>query len=262
LDTFSGQKLSTSTTVISWLLALIYLLAITGIELGLLLGINPGWGTLAYGLMLISLIIVAALAPENRLILIGFSGVPIIRIVTYGIPFNNVSLTAYLGVTGLVLLFYIIPTLRTPELGVSRIFPPPRKGLIQIFIILGGVAVGFCQFLVYPQKILYFSSSLELITFIAALSLLAFVEVVIFSGIALTGFTKAFSPGIGIVLAAFIYTSLFIPFGSVGLGLVMFLTSLFYGFATVRFSGIYGVIGAHFVSSLLYYLFLPSSGYL
>jgi membrane protease YdiL (CAAX protease family) len=258
MDMYSSQKPNSGTSVISWLLPLMYLLAIIGVEISLLLGIKPGWGVLVYGLMLISLLVFAALDPEGSPMLIGLSGIPIIRIVGYSIPFSSATLTAYFGVTGLVLLFYIVPTLRIPGLAAFQILKFPRTWLVQISIIISGVAVGFGQFLVYPQKTLYFNGSLEFITFIAALALSAFVEEVIFRGIALTGLTKRFSPGIGIVFAALIYTSLFIPFGSIELGLVMFLTSLFYGFAVVRSAGLYGVMGAHFVSSLLYYLILPT----
>jgi membrane protease YdiL (CAAX protease family) len=191
--------------------------------------------------------------------LIGFAGVPIIRIVAFGIPSSSATLTAHFGVTGLVSLFYIIATVRMPEIAASHILKIPRNWLTQVYITLSGVAVGYFQFLVFPQKALNVNGLLEITAFIVTLVLLAFVEEVIFRGIALTGFTNRFNPGISIVLTAIIYTSLFIPFGSVELGSVMFLTSLFYGFAVVKSSGLYGVIGAHFVSSLLYYLLLPAT---
>jgi membrane protease YdiL (CAAX protease family) len=254
-----SQKPNSGASVTTWSLAIIFLIAILGIETSmLLLDIDPGWGMLFYGLTLISLLVLAALKPEDRPMLIGYSGVPIIRLVAFGIPFSSITLTAHFGVTGLILLFYIIPTLRIPELSISHILRFPHNWLIQTSIIIMGAVVGLCQFLVYPQKTLYFNSSLELITFIATLILLAFVEEIIFRGIALTGFIKRFSLGISIVFVALIYTSLFIPFSSFELGLVMFVTSIFYSFAVVRSSGLYGVIGAHFVSSLLYYLILPT----
>ena len=259
LDTYSNQKINFGISVIPWSMALMYLFAIIGIEISMsLLEINPGWGILVYGLMLISMLVFAALKPENSSMLIGLSGIPIFRIVAYSIPFSSATITTHFGVIGLVMLFYIVPTLRSPEFAPALILKFPRNWLIQISIILSGVVVGFCQFFVYPQKELYFNGSLGFITFIATLALLAFVEEVIFRGIAVTGFTKTFSTGIGIVFVAFIYASLFIPFGSIELGLVMFLASLYYSFAVIRSSGIYGVIGAHFVSSLLYYLLLPA----
>lgn len=231
---------------------------IVGIEIGMLLpDINPWWGILGYGLMLVSLFVMAALKPENNAMLIGFSGIPIIRIVAYGIPFSSPNPTLYFGLMGLILLFYIVVTLRLPEIAEFHILKFPSNWLVQIAIMLSGAAVGYFQFLVYPQKQIDFSSRLEFIFFIAALILLAFVEEVIFRGIVLNGFIKKFSPTISILFAAFLYTSLFIQFGSIELGSVVFLASLFYGFAVIRSSGLYGVVGAHFLSSLLYYLILP-----
>jgi len=258
LDTNSTQKSSSGTSVVSWSFTLMYLFAIMGIEVSLLLGVKPAWGVLVYGLMLSSLFVFAALVLEVRSILIGLSGIPIIRIVSYGIPFSNITLTTHFGMTGFILLFYVFISVRMPDLEISHILKFPRNWLTQILIIIGGIVVGFCQFWVYPQSALYFSGPFELIAFVAALALLAFVEEVIFRGMALTGFTKRFSPALSVVFVAFAYTSLFIPFSSIGVGLVMFLTSLFYGFAVVRSSGLYGVIGAHIVSSILYYLILPS----
>jgi membrane protease YdiL (CAAX protease family) len=258
MNTDFGRKLGSDISVISWLLALIYSLAIMIVEINMLLDHNPGWGALVYGLILISLMIVAALAPDDRIMLIGFTGVPIIQIVAYGIPFSNIELTVYFGTTGLILLFYIIPALRTPDFAGSRFLTTPPNWLIQVAIIGCGAVVGLCQFLVYPPETLYFNGSLDLVTFIATLLLLAFAEEVIFRYIALTGFSRKLSLGIGNIFVAFVYTCLFIPFGSIGLNVVMFFVSLFYGFAAVRSSSLYGVIGAHFVSSFLYYLILPN----
>lgn len=235
-----------------------YLFAIMGIEVSLLLGIRPAWGVLVYGLMLISLFVFAALEFEDRPILIGLSGIPIIRIVSYGIPFSNITLTTHFSVTGFILFIYAIIAIRMPNLELSHVLKFPRNWLAQTLIIMGGIVVGFCQSWAYPQRVLYFSSPLEFIAFIATLALLAFVEELIFRGMALNGFSKRFSPALSIIFVTFTYTSLFIPFSSIRLGLVMFLASLFYGFAVVRSSGIYGVVGAHFVSSILYYLVLPS----
>ena len=258
MGTSSNQKSTFGTGAISWLLALIYLAAIIGIEVSLLLGTNPGWGILIYGFMLVSLLVFAALDPENGPLLIGLSAVPIVRIVAYGIPFSNTTLTTHFGIIGLILLFYIIPAVRMPKLEISHILALPRNWAIQLSIVISGVIVGFCQSFVFPQETLYFSGLFELIAFIAVLVLSAFVEEVIFRGIVLAGFAKRFSQSFSVIFVAFIYTSLFIPFGSIELGLVIFLTSLFYGLLVIRYSGLYGVIGAHFVSSIFYYLILPA----
>ena len=105
MGTSSNQKLNSGTSISSWLLVSVYLAAIIGIEAGLLLSINPGWGVLVYGFMLVSLLIFAALEQENSPILIGLSSVPIVRIVAYGLSSSNATLTAYFGITGLILLF-------------------------------------------------------------------------------------------------------------------------------------------------------------
>lgn len=253
------KKLFSESRVINWSLGFTYLFAITGIEIGLFLDDKPVWAIVGYGFVLISSLVIAALKPESSALLIGFSGIPIIRIVALGIPFSYATPTAHFGFVGLILLSYIIPAIRITEFAESQILKIPTNWLIQIFIIISGFVVGYCQFLVYPQEPLLFTGSLETIIFIGALVLLSFVEEVIFRGIALSGFSKAFSPTIGIILVSFIYTTLFIPFGSFELGIVIFLTSLFYSFAVEKFTGLYGVIGAHIVSSLLYYLILPTT---
>jgi len=258
LDTDPIQKSNSNGNTVSWLLALITLFAIVGIESCLNSGINPAWGVLAYGILLTSLLIFAALKPEDSLMLIGLSAIPIIQIIAYGIPYSSITMTVQFGITGFILLFYIIPALRIPEVADSKILKPPDNWLTQILIILSGAAIGYCQFYVYPQATLRFTGAFESTAFIISLALMAFSEEVVFRGMVLSGFVKRFNFGMGIVLAALVYTSLFIPYNSIELGMTVFLTSLWFGFAALKSSGLFGVIGGHFVSSIFYYLILPA----
>ena len=254
MDTFSSRKPNSGSSILSWSLVLIYLLSIIGIEVSLLQGINPGWGILVYGLMLVGLIVFAALEPDDSLVFISMSGLPIIRIIGYGVPFSNTTLTVHFAITGLILLFYIVPLVRMPEIAEYKILKIPQNWLAQVFVIASGVIVGYYQYSVFPQNTIDFQSALELVTFVAAIGLLAFVEEIIFRGVLLTGFAKRFSDSASILFSALLYTSMFIPFGSVGVIFIIFLVSLFYGLVSLRISGLYGVIGAHFISSLFYYL--------
>lgn len=251
------QEKLLSSKSFSWGLAIFYLLVTVGIEVSLLQGIKPVWGISAYGLMLISLLALAAWSPENSPMLIGFTGIPIIRMIAFGTPFTNESLTLQLGITGLVMLFALIPIMRLTEFSPAQFLKAPANWWIQITIMVAGIGVGYLQFLVYPHGSLEFRGAFAGILFIVVLLLSAFVEELFFRGVALKGMTTEFGKVIGLVFAALLYAGLFIPFGSVGLVIVMLLTAGLYGIAVTRFGGYYGVIGAHFLSAVFYYLVLP-----
>lgn len=251
------QEEQAGTKTIPWVVATLYLFIIAVAEVLLLQGVLPVWVMAIYGLMLISLIGLAAWNSENLLMYVGLASVPVVRIVAFGTPYSGGSLTIHFGITGLVLLFYIIAALRIPEVAGLHLLEIPQNLLVEIAVMIAGAVIGYLQFLVHPQAELLFDNSIGIGIFIAVLVLSAFVEEVMFRGIALTGFANQFGKNIGNVFVSLLYAFLFIPFGSFQLGLVMFLTSLLYGYVFNRTSKLYGIIGAHFVSAVFYYLIFP-----
>ncbi len=247
------------------LLATVFAIAfITAEALSILAGIIPS--ILAHAILIPLTLALYAFDRTNpyRRLLPVIALLSLLRLLSVTVPIKQVLPLYWHGIVSIPLLISAVLVARrlnlTPNaLGIKNPFSPDRRtaqALPQIAIALTGIPLGLVGYWLYKPALVVPSSAWMLALAAALVIFAACVEEFIARGIAQRAAVEAFGQ-IGILLAALLFTVLYLGTLSPPYIFFVLLASIFWGWCREHSRGLWGVMGAHSLTGILMLIILP-----
>ena len=179
--------------------------------------------------------------------------IPLYRIISLSIPIEFITYEGYLIATTIIILYgslVLIKLLKIPFNDVGLII---KNFKLQIICIITGIVIGYLEWkLINPP-------GLELlIPAILILTLCALTDELIFRGLIQQSIDKAEGNSFfAILLTSILYTIFFISYFHAPELILIFLTSLFYGYVVLKSKSIIGVSLSHALVNISCFVIFP-----
>lgn len=244
--------------VVRYVLAIVILLFITLIEI-VLLSPSSEVAIILYFLLLASLLILAASDQSLSPYLLSMASVPTMRLINFGLPFTHGSMYFQYLAIAICMSTYIILIMRSPEFEHFRLWRKPKNWLIQIVVILSGSVIGYAAYLIVPPSVSIQNQPVGALIFSSVILIgsLGFVEEIVFRGILLDGATQQLDEFSSVIYVSILYAVLSMQAGQLLLVGFVFIVSIYYALVVRRANSLYGVIGAHSIAAVVYYVLGP-----
>lgn len=187
---------------------------------------------------------------------------PLLRIVTLSVPSAPFTRAQWLAIVAVPLLLAAAAVMRAEKLKPRDVFlGVGRRHLLALniaFAILGA-ALGFAEFRIFPPEALIPSSSSEFLIIggIGLFLATGLAEELIYRGILLRTATSLLGRGGAVLFTALVFALLHVGFQSLpDLGFA-FAVGLLFGVVVLFTQSLWGVIGAHTIANVVYFLILP-----
>ncbi len=194
--------------------------------------------------------------PKAMALWLSISLVPLIRIVSLGLPLGAVSLEWWYVLAGLPPLAAAITAVRV--LGFSRRqiglqLPTGAGWLLTIIVISTGVVIGMAEFSLIGQVITVEASTTGQLVLFGSILILGtgVVEEVVFRGVLQTAAMAALGTTGGIVLVSVLFAVMHTGHGSILNVWFIFGVSLYFGYVRYVTGSLLAVIAAHSVANLV-----------
>ncbi len=242
-----------------YLSAFLYLLALAGTELLVAL-INPLWGVIIDGLLLIGLVMHSSFAGNGAMqkFYLALALAPLVRILSLSIPlveFPQVYWYAIVAVPLLVAAFAVMVKLK---LSARQVGFNLNSLVLQLFVGLTGFLFGATEYyILQPQPMVdVFDWRVILIPAVILFIGTGFTEEFVFRGLMQNTANRALG-GWGVIYIVMLFTVFHIGYLSIpDLGLV-FVVGLFFGLVVQKTGSILGVTIAHGITNIMLYLIAP-----
>jgi len=247
--------------------AIIYLLAITAAEAVTVL-VQPVWGIVCHAIVLVAVVVHSALASDSRYrhLFLSLALVPLVRIISRGMPLVNIPQILWYPIIYAPLLVAAIAVVRTlglraREVGISFSLLP-----VQLAVGLSGLLFGVAEYFILvrlPPEPLIEPLIAELTwqgVWLPALILLVstgFVEEFIFRGVLQRTAVEVFGGWWGIIYVSLLFAVLHVGFLSWIDVVFVFAVALFFGWVVKKTGSLFGVTLAHGITNILLYLVVP-----
>jgi membrane protease YdiL (CAAX protease family) len=154
---------------------------------------------------------------------------------------------------------YIILTIKSPEFDHFRLWHKPKNWLIQIAVILSGSLIGYAAYLIVPPSVSNQNQPVGALIFssVILIGALGFVEEIVFRGILLDGVAQQLDEFSSIIYVSILYAVLSMQTGQLLLVGFAFIVSVYYAIVVRKANSLYGVIGAHSIAAVVYYVLGP-----
>ncbi len=225
--------------------------------------VNPRWGLVLHGLLLLSLPVWTALRwrfPDHRLAL-AFTLVPLVRVMSLSLPLVRFPVVTWYALTALPLVTsgYLaanVLSLQRKDIGLTV-----GRWYLQILIALPGFGFGILEYLILRPRPLISELTLASAWFPALTLLVAtgFAEEFIFRGV-LQKVSMDTLGKWGLFLVAIIFAVLHIGYLSVLDILFVFVVGLYFAWVTLKTGSILGATLAHGITNILLFLVIPFLG--
>ena len=237
----------------------LYLLVIAATEILILLT-NSIVGLVLYALLLATLVIHTTLSSvrERQDLVRALLLLPLMRILAITLPLGLFPPLARYPIVGVPLLVATVLVIRQSKLAHADLGLHTRHVLQQVMLIGAGPVIGAVQYAILQPQPLITAFSWDTILFGALIVFvfIGFAEELIFRGLLLqlaSGILGRFA----VTYVALLFAVLSISYGSPAQTVFMFGIALFFG-SVVRWTGsILGVVLAHGLSCVTFYLVLP-----
>jgi len=239
--------------------AIIYLLAIAAAEV-VTVFVQPVWGIVCHAIVLVAVVMHSALASDYRYrhLVLSLALVPLVRIISLGMPLVNVPQILWYPIIYAPLLVAAIAVvrilgLRAREVGLSfGSFP------VQLGVGLSGVLFGVLEYLILAPEPLVVELTWQEVWLPALIFLVCtgFVEEFIFRGVLQRTAVEVFGWW-GIIYVSLLFAVLHVGFLSLIDVVFVFLVALFFGWVVKKTGSLFGVALAHGITNILLYLVVP-----
>jgi len=240
--------------------AIIYLLAITAAEAVTVL-VQPVWGIVCHAIVLVAVVVHSALASDyrNRHLVLSLALVPLVRIISLGMPLVNIPQIWWYPIIYTPLLAAAIVVVRilghrAREVGLSfSSFP------VQLVVGLSGLLFGVIEYLILAPEPMITELTWREVWLPALIFLFCtgFVEEFIFRGVLQRTATEAFGNWRGIIYVSLLFAVLHMGFLSLIDVVFVFVVALFFGWVVKKTGSLSGVTLAHGITNILLYLVVP-----
>jgi len=239
---------------------IIYLLVITAAELVTVL-VQPVWGVVCHAVVLASVVVHAALASDYsyRDFVLSLALVPLVRIISLGMPLVNIPQIWWYPIIYIPLLITAIVVMRilgkrAREVGLSfSSFP------VQLAVVPSGLLFGVAEYFILTPEPMITELTWQAVWLPALIFLVCtgFVEEFIFRGLLQQTAVAVFGSWRGIIYVGLLFAVLHIGYLSVADFIFVFAVALFFGWVVKRTGSLFGVTLAHGITNILLYLILP-----
>lgn len=225
--------------------------------------VNPRWGLVLHGLLLLALPLWTAFRwqfADHRLAL-AFTLVPLIRVMSLSLPLVRFPVVTWYALTALPLVTaaYLaanVLSLRRQDVGMTV-----GRWYVQFLVALPGIGFGVLEYLILRPRPLISELSLASAWFPALTLLVAtgFAEEFIFRGVLQKVSIDALGTW-GLFLVAIIFAVLHVGYLSVLDVLFVFVVGLYFAWVTLKTGSILGATLAHGITNILLFLVIPFLG--
>ncbi len=247
--------------------AIIYLLAITAAEAVTVL-VQPVWGIVCHAIVLVAVVMHSALASDYRYrqLVLSLALVPLVRIISLGMPLNDIPQILWYPIIYAPLLVAAIVVVRTLGLRAREVGFSFSSFPVQLAVALSGLLFGVAEYFILvrlPPEPLIKPLIAELTwqgVWLPALIFLVstgFVEEFIFRGVLQRTAVAAFGGWWGITYVSLLFAVLHMGFLSWIDVIFVFVAALFFGWVVKKTGSLFGVTLAHGITNTVLYLVAP-----
>ncbi len=242
--------------------AIIYLLAITAAE-AVTVFVQPVWGIVCHAIVLVAVVTHSALAGDYRYrhLVLSLALVPLVRIISLGMPLVNIPQILWYPIIYAPLLVAAIAVvrilgLRAREVGFSFSF---SSFPVQLAVGLSGLLFGVIEYFILAPEPMIIELTWQEVWLPALIFLMCtgFVEEFIFRGVLQRAATEVFGGWWGIIYVSLLFAVLHVGFLSLIDVVFVFAVALFFGWVVKRTGSLFGVTLAHGITNILLYLVVP-----
>lgn len=240
---------------IAYLVALVIAEALTTL-------ISPRTGMVLHGLILISLLLLAALSFRKReyRFLVALALAPLIRLLSLALPLANFPFIFWYAVVGVPLFIATFMSARVTGLKRNMIGLRISWRALPVQLLIGstGLAIGLIEYLILRPDPLIAEMRWELIWLPALILLLftGFLEELIFRGVMQTSSLQELGR-IGIIFVAVVFAVLHLGYRSILDMILVLVVAVMFGLVVQRFNSIVGVSISHGLTNISLYLVFP-----
>ena len=240
--------------------AIIYLLAITTAEI-VTVFVQPVWGIGCHAIVLVAVVMHSALASDYRYrhLVLSLALVPLVRIISLGMPLVNIPQIWWYPIIYTPLLVAAIVVVRivgyrAREVGLSFSSLP-----LQLAVGLSGFLFGVTEYIILTPEPLVVELTWQEVWLPALIFLLCtgFVEEFIFRGVLQRTAVEVFGSWRGIIYVSLLFAVLHVGFLSLIDVVFVFAVALFFGWVVKKTGSLFGVTLAHGITNILLYLIVP-----
>lgn len=214
------------------------------------------------GLLIHALIIVAVIArqfvQESSMHPAALALPSLLRILSFAMPIPALPVFAWHVLVGAPVLVACVLAMWTAEWTPRRLIGRPRVHPAAITVMILAVPLGIAA-QVSGGSIEGLDGVDPLVGVIVVLGFIALPEELLFRGVLQRSLVDQLGPA-GVVLAAVVFSALYLPTLSAGLVVVMFAAGLAFGWSTWASGSVLGAVGAHGVLLVSAWLFSPLVG--
>jgi membrane protease YdiL (CAAX protease family) len=257
--TYYWRVLVSRRMLITWVI--VYLCAITLAEL--LTTILPVLeiGLTFHGLILIALVVHSALVVSRReqRLLLTLAFAPLIRMVSLSIPLSRLPQIYWYMIIGVPLFLAAFLVMKYAAFGYQEIGLTWRRWRLQLLIGVGGIGLGYLEYLILRPKPLASEISLTT-TLLPALILLiftGFLEEYIFRGLMQRAFVSIFGRAEGVLYVSFVFAVLHFGYKSILDVIFVFWVAIIFSVCVIYTGSIVGATMAHGLTNITLFLIFP-----
>jgi uncharacterized protein len=243
-------------------LALAYLLAITLAE-SITNLVDPLAGVALH--LIVFGVLIAHAATERRSqamrLLLSLSLVPLIRVVSLGLPLGTLGLEYWYILTGIPLMTASVAAVYSLNLTRHEIgfcLPRPRQWLLTALIAGSGILIGLIEFRILDPIPTQVDRTLAESLFFAGALLFGtgVIEELIFRGILQTSVIAVFGIAPGIIYVSLLFGLMHMGHGATLQVAFVFVVGILFGYARHRTGSLLGVIAAHTLANVVFFIIL------
>ena len=240
--------------------AIIYLLAITASEI-VTVFVQPVWGIGCHAIVLVAVVMHSALASDYRYrhLVLSLALVPLVRIISLGMPLVNIPQIwrypiIYAPLLAAAIVVVRIVGYRAREVGLSFSSLP-----VQLAVGLSGFLFGVTEYIILAPEPLVVELTWQEVWLPALIFLMCtgFVEEFIFRGVLQRTAVEVFGSWRGIIYVSLLFAVLHVGFLSLIDVVFVFAVALFFGWVVKKTGSLFGVTLAHGITNILLYLVVP-----
>jgi uncharacterized protein len=267
----------TSSLLRVWCIAIAFVSSLSPVSLGLVYLtlvavaesttnlVDPLVGILLHFILLGALITHAAAEPRllAMRLMLSLALLPLIRIVSLGLPLWAFRPEWWYILTGIPLLVASIAVFRSIDLPYQQIglsVPRLRHWPLTAGVALSGVIIGIVEFEILGSTIIGANlSSIEVLFFAIALIFgTGITEELIFRGLLQTSAVAVFGVGPGILFTSTLFSLMHMGHGSMVHVVFIFAIAVYFGYVRHWTGSLLGVIAAHSIANIAFFILLPS----
>lgn len=225
--------------------------------------VSPVWGTVLHVLVFGSLLVHSAVDPRThaRGLLLTLALVPLIRILSLGLPLEAFNIEWWYVVTGVPLFAASISAARSLELSRHQIglcLPGLRGWLLTAVAAMSGLLIGVVEYGILAPTEVTADPSLSRSIFFAASLLFGtgITEELVFRGILQVTASAVLGTVQGIVYSSVLFAVMHMGHDSAVYTLFILAVGAYFGFVRHRTGSLLGVIVAHTLANVVLYIVL------